>query len=254
MFAEERQNMIVSLVNKKGSVRVKDLSEQFEVTEDCIRKDLTLLEKKGLLRKMYGGAVKKRVNVYDFDVSQRREKNIEAKQSIAEKAFDIIKDGDMIFLDISTANLELAKMLVQSSKTLTVVTNMIDIMNVLMAPSNVQLIFIGGTFGRGRDGFIGSFTINQLSAFRFDIAFLGNVGVDLYDNSVATYMMEDGLTKKAIMDASKRCYMMLETRKFNTDGTYKYARVDDFTGAIMDMPPSADFDEKMREFDLDWIV
>ena len=65
MFAEERQNMIAAMVNKNGSVRVKDLSEQFQVTEDSIRKDLTLLEKKGLLKKAYGGAVKKRVNVHD---------------------------------------------------------------------------------------------------------------------------------------------------------------------------------------------
>ena len=67
MFAEERQNEIVKLVNRNGSVRVKDLSEQFQVTEDSIRKDLTLLEKKGLLRKMYGGAMQARINTRDLD-------------------------------------------------------------------------------------------------------------------------------------------------------------------------------------------
>lgn len=106
MFAEERQNQIVSLLNQNGSVRVKELSEQFQVTEDCIRKDLTLLEKKGLLKKSYGGAVKIRINPHDFNVSQRKEKNIEAKQKIASKAMGLIKNGDMVFLDISTANLE----------------------------------------------------------------------------------------------------------------------------------------------------
>ncbi|MFR6099127.1 MAG: DeoR family transcriptional regulator, partial [Longibaculum sp.] len=57
VFAQERQESIVSQVNAEGSVRVKDLSLKFEVTEDCIRKDLALLEKKGLLKKAYGGAV-----------------------------------------------------------------------------------------------------------------------------------------------------------------------------------------------------
>lgn len=57
MFAEERQNQIVALVNKNGSVRVKELSEKYQVTEDSIRKDLTFLEKKGLLKKTYGGAM-----------------------------------------------------------------------------------------------------------------------------------------------------------------------------------------------------
>ena len=105
MFAEERQNDIVSLVNKKGSVRVKELSEKYDVTEDSIRKDLTQLEKKGLLKKTYGGAMKIRINVHDLDVAQRKDKNIEMKQMIAQKALELIKDGDMVFLDISTANL-----------------------------------------------------------------------------------------------------------------------------------------------------
>ena len=55
MFAEERHEQIVALVNRNGSVRVKELSELFQITEDSIRKDLTILERKGLLKKTYGG-------------------------------------------------------------------------------------------------------------------------------------------------------------------------------------------------------
>lgn len=253
MFAEERQNHIVALVNKNGSVRVKDLSEKYGVTEDSIRKDLTLLEKRGLLKKTYGGAVKRRVNVHDLNVSQRKDKNIEAKQKIAAKAIALIKDGDMVFLDISTANLELAKLLVKSSLNITVVTNMVDVMLEFMVPTSVRLIFIGGSFSQGKDGFVGSITIRQIAEFHFDIAFLGVVGIDLYDNSVATYMVEDGLTKSAIMDASKSSYMMLETRKLNMDGTYKYAKIDSFTGAVMDNDKPDEHAEKMKEYNIEWI-
>ena len=172
MFAEERQEQIVRLVEQKGSVRVKELSEQFQVTEDCIRKDLTLLEKRGLLKKSYGGAIKRRVNTHDLHVSQRRDKNIEAKQKIAARAMELIKDGDMVFLDISTASLELAKLLVRSNMDITVVSNMIDIMLEFMTPTNVRFIFIGGCFSRGRDGFVGSYTDRRIGEFRFDLAFL----------------------------------------------------------------------------------
>lgn len=254
MFAEERQNQIVALVNKNGSVRVKELSERFEVTEDSIRKDLTLLEKKGLLRKTYGGAMKVRVNVHDLNVSQRKDKNIEAKQKIAEKALELIKDGDMIFLDISTANLELARLLIKSPLNITVVTNMVDIMLEFMAaPASIRFIFMGGFFNRGRDGFVGSFTDRRISEFRFDIAFMGTVGVDVFDNSVSTYMVEDGITKSRIIEASKASYMMLETRKFNTDGTYKYAGIDHFSGAIMESSPPADIEEKLKEYNIEWL-
>lgn len=253
MFAEERQNQIVAMVNKEGSVRVKDLSEKYGVTEDSIRKDLTLLEKRGLLKKTYGGAVKKRINVHDLNVAQRRDKNIEAKQRIAAKAIELIKDGDMVFLDISTANLELAKLLVKSSLNITVVTNMVDILIEFMVPTSVRFVFIGGSFSQGKDGFVGSIAIRQILEFHFDIAFLGIVGVDLYDNSVATYMVEDGLTKSAILDVSKTTYMMLESRKLNMDGTYKYAKIDSFTGAVMDTAAPEEHVDKMKEYNIEWV-
>ena len=166
---------------------------------------------------------------------------------------ELIKDGDMIFLDISTANLEFAKLLAKSLLNITVVTNMIDIMLELTAATTVKLIFLGGTFSRGHDGFVGSVTISQVSNYRFDLAFIGIVGIDLFDNSVATYMVEDGLTKHAVLENSKRSYMMLETRKFNMDGTYKYAKIDDFTGAIMEAVPPEDLMEKAKEYGIEWI-
>lgn len=232
MFAKERQNFIVELVNKEGTVRVKELSERFDVTEDCIRKDLTALEKKGLLQKTYGGAMQVRKNVHELFVSQRKEKNIEEKQHIAGKAFELIKDGDMIFLDVSTTNIELAKLLVQSSLNVVVVTNMFEVVKVLMVPSTIKLIFIGGTFNRGYDGFIGSITINQLINYHFDLAFMGVVGVDLFQGNVEVYSVEDGLTKKAVLDQAERSYMMLETRKLNQSGNYKYSKIVDFTGTF----------------------
>ncbi len=166
---------------------------------------------------------------------------------------ELIKDGDMIFLDISTANLELAKLLVKSTLNITIVTNMIDIMLQFMTSSTVKVIFLGGTFGRGYDGFVGSITIDQILNYRFDIAFLGTVGVDVFDNSVSTYMVEDGLTKNAVIECSKNSYMMLETRKFNMDGTYKYAKIDSFAGAIMESSPPEEIEEKLKEYSIEWI-
>ena len=125
MFAEERHEQIVALVNRNGSVRVKELSELFQITEDSIRKDLTILERKGLLKTTYGGAMRKRVNLHDLNVSQRKDRNTQAKQMIASKAMKLIKDDDMVFLAISTANLELARLIVKSTLNIIVVTNMV---------------------------------------------------------------------------------------------------------------------------------
>ncbi len=68
----------------------------------------------------------------------------------------------MIFLDISTANVELAKLIIQSQRNVTIVTNMIDIMLLFTIPMNVKLIFIGGIMSEGKDGFVGALTNREI--------------------------------------------------------------------------------------------
>ncbi len=253
MFAQERQQLIADMVNTEGSVRVKELSERFSVTEDCIRKDLTLLEKEGLIRKIYGGAVKVRVNIHDFQVSQRIDKNLEVKQAIAKKAFERIGEGDMVFLDISTVNIELAKLLARSEKLVYVVTNMIEAMLELTRSVRAEVIFTGGHFSRSYGGFVGATAIEVIERFRFDLAFIGVVGVNLAENAVTTYEMEDGVTKSAVMRVSRKNYMLLETRKFHEDGNYRFSTVEDFDGAVMEGELSADVQKQMKDYEIDWI-
>ena len=116
--------------------------------------------------------MRKRVNLHDLNVSQRKDRNTQAKQMIASKAMKLIKDDDMVFLDISTANLELARLIVKSTLNIIVVTNMVDIMLEFMVPTVSRLIMLGGSFSSGRDGFTGSLTDRQLEDFRFDLAFM----------------------------------------------------------------------------------
>lgn len=255
MLAEERQATIVGLVNVNGSVLVKDLAERFGVTEDCIRKDLTLLQKKELLKKTYGGAVRIRVHNEDHFASQRIGKNQEDKIKIARKAMGVIRSGNVIFLDNSTSNIELARLLVGSELNVTVVTNMIEVMRVFAASgSEMELIFVGGTFSRGKDSFDGALTNMMLKNFRFDKAFLGVVGVDLDRNCVTTFMSEDATTKRTILDCSTQSYMMLESRKLSSEGNFVYAEIDDFTGAILEKEAEEKDKTGMKKYQIEWIM
>lgn len=251
MLARERQNAIVEIVNREGSVLVKELSEKFDVTEDSIRKDLSLLERKGFLKKTYGGAMKVRVNTHEHYVSQRMDKNADEKRAIAKKAFELIDEGDVIFLDISTSNIELIKLIVEANLEVTVVTNMIDVMLAFTAPVKTRLIFLAGKLNRERDGFVGSITNKQIEEFRFDKAFMGVVGVDTDTDKVYTYAVDDGMTKIAIMEATNQTYMMLEQQKFYQFGNYKYAETDDFNGIIMASAPESEILEKMAKNNLE---
>ena len=254
MLAEERHNAIIAQLNQFGSVKVKDLSQMYNVTEDCIRKDLTYLEKQGMLKKIYGGAIKIRVMTHDFQVADRMDKNIEAKRIIARKALSLINEGDTVFLDISTSNIELSKLLIVSNKHVTLVTNCIDVILAANIPgSTVKLLVLGGTTSELRGGFVGSVTNMQLKQYRFDIAFIGTVGVDLELDRVSTYIAEDGITKCTAMENSRRSYILLESKKFHEDGTFWYGKVSSFTGAILDQMPDPTIQKQMKNYAIEWL-
>uniref|UniRef100_UPI003FD8155D DeoR/GlpR family DNA-binding transcription regulator n=1 Tax=Faecalibacillus intestinalis TaxID=1982626 RepID=UPI003FD8155D len=176
------------------------------------------------------------------------------KKIIAKKAVELIEENTVIFLGISTVNLELAKCIYQKNIPLTIVTNMIDIMQLFkQGDHHVNLIFIGGHFNRAKDGFIGALTIEQIHNYRFDLAFIGTVGMNIHDDKVTTYDVEDGLTKKEVMDASKKCYLVAENEKFNLDGNYVFGHLSEFTGYIGEQELGSPFKEKIMEYGLEII-
>lgn len=246
MLPEERQNMIVQLVNEHGAVSVKELSKRFAVTDDSIRKDLALLQKNGLLKKTYGGALKI-VPDEDHFVSQRKPKYRAEKQRIAKKALKLLHDGEIIFLDISTTNIELAKLLKTSGLALTVVTNMVDVMTTMAGDAYHRLIFIGGTFSEGCDGFVGALTNRELARYHFDKAFLGVVGLDLARRQATTYTPEDATTKEAILAASAESWLLLETRKLEKTGPYVFSDLRDVKGVLTEKAVSEATAERLTQ-------
>ncbi len=131
MFLEERYDKIVGMVEDKGRMSVKDLASIFKVTEDCIRKDLRELEKCGKIKRVHGGAITNRSHNDIKHINERRDINNTKKREIAKKAFNEIEDGDIIFLDVSSINLELAEIIKSSSKRIVVVSNMPQVVDKL---------------------------------------------------------------------------------------------------------------------------
>ena len=253
LLQQERHKQILAKLHLEGQVRVKELSQYFQVTEDCIRKDLTILEKTGQLKRIHGGAMQVRTNLHAINVVERIDKYVMEKKVIAQKAVELIEPGSMIFLGISTVNLEIAKLIYQKNLNITVVTNMIDIMEIFKENCKTLLIFIGGTLNRARDGFIGSMTIDLLRKYKFDLSFMGVVGIDVYDGKITTYDVNDGLTKKEVISSSKKCYIVAESAKLNLDGNYAFADISDFTGYICEKQLDDNVEKKILDYGLEII-
>ena len=238
MFPEERQAAIVSRLLKRGKVFVKDLADEFSVTEDCIRKDLSNLERQGKLKRTYGGAVPMIESLHMMESGKHRNTDVDAKRRIAQVAVKLLKTNDMVFLDISTSNLAIAELIAKKELDVSVATNMIDILVVLARCPKIPVYFAGGRINKGRDGFWGAMTSDFISHLKPDVAFVGAVGVDVKANSVSTYDIEDGMNKAAIVKISKSAYVVAESRKLSSDGNYNYVSLDALTGLVTDSMPS----------------
>lgn len=237
MFAQERLEEIKKKLYEDGKIVVKELSNIFDVTEDCIRKDLKTLEKQGLIQRIYGGAILKRKSAENSNIVDRKNINLDLKKKIAEKVFDIIRPNETIFLDISTTNIFVAEKIAESNKKLTVITNMIDIVKAFSNNDVVDVIGIGGVFNKRLNGFIGSTTIEHISKYKVDKAFIGSCGINVFDKSITTFEVEDGNTKKAIINAGKKVYVVMESKKFYIDGVYKFADIYDIDAIVVDEKP-----------------
>lgn len=232
MFQEERYEQILLMLATGGRVKVGELSKLFSVTEDCIRKDLRELEAKGQLTRVHGGAIAVRRHHEVRTVVERTKMNMEAKQIIAEKACGLIHDGDSIFLDVSTTNLELARTLAQQDRPMTVVSNMPDIIWVLGQSNNIRVIAIGGEYNREVSGMIGSEADRHIRAYQYDKSFIGVCGVNPVSGHITTCDLSDGNTKRAIMECSNFNYLVMEHEKFCYDDLYRFASLDDIEAVI----------------------
>ena len=238
MFMEERLEDILNLLKKDGKVKVKELSEKFNVSEGMIRKDLSKLEKYTNIKRTYGGAILERKIVHDEGTSSRVIKKLDEKQKIAKIVIDEIEENDVIFLDIASTNYMVSNMMLNFDKKITLITNMNRIAMDFDNNDNIDVIQIGGIYNKKLGGTVGAFSIEEIKRFKIDKAFIGVGGINIKDNFVSNFNLDEAETKKVIIKSSKITYLLGDNEKFYTDGSYKFSSIDDVDYIITDKKPN----------------
>jgi len=164
MLALERRNLILQRLHEEKKVVVSELSQQFAVSEETIRRDLDKLEKEGIATKSYGGAVINDNYSIDLPFNVRKNQNVSGKQKIAELVAGMVNDGDHIFLDASTTAVFIARAL-KEKEHLTVVTNSVEILLELSEVSDWNIISTGGVMREGFLAFLGSRTEEVIRSY-----------------------------------------------------------------------------------------
>lgn len=230
MHRAERRKLIFELVQQSGTVTVTELCQRFDVSDMTIRRDLTALDREGLLRRVHGGAVNSGGRSYEPPYLLRSHKNVKAKKAIGRKAAEMIYDGDSIALDVGTTTLEIAGALAER-RNLTIITASLPIANEIVSSyslnNDFRLILTGGTLRPGELSMVGHFAKEMYRNLHVDKAFLGIGGISL-DDGLTEYNLEDALVKRVLLASASQKVLVADGSKF---GKTTFASV----GALADI-------------------
>lgn len=212
MYATERQQEILTRARLDGRVEVRDLAEALDVTPETVRRDLTSLERRGLLRRVHGGAIPVERLGIEPAVADREGRMAGQKERIAKAALDELPDGGAIILDAGTTTVRLAEML-PHDRELTVVTHGLPVATVLATRSNITLHLLGGLV-RGRTlAAVGSWAELAMRDVFADVAFLGTNGITVERGLTTPDLAEAGV-KRSLIAAARRTVVLADHTKF----------------------------------------
>jgi DeoR family fructose operon transcriptional repressor len=215
MYAEERQAAIVTRARANGRVEVAELAETFDVTPETVRRDLTALERAGVLRRVHGGAIV--VDLFGFEpaLAVRESVHTEQKLRIAEAALRFVPEEGAIALDAGSSTSRLAELL-PTDRELTVVTNSLPIASLLAARPNLTVHLVGGRV-RGRTlATVDQAALAYLRSVFVDVAFLGTNGFSV-ERGLTTPDPAEAAVKAALIAAARQSVLLADHTKFGTD-------------------------------------
>lgn len=236
MLALERRNLILEKLQDEKKVVVSELSQQFNVSEETIRRDLEKMEKEGLATKSYGGAVLNESTSIDMPFNVRKKENVSGKQKIAELVAAQIHDGDHIILDASTTAVFIAKA-IKEKEHLTVITNSIEIIIELSDVSDWNIICSGGSLKEGYLALVGPKTAESLSSFNADKAIFSCKGIDM-EKGVTDGNEMFSQAKQVMMTSAGEAILAIDSSKFDRIAFSKLCDVSVVNTVITDKKPS----------------
>ncbi|MCL1870102.1 MAG: DeoR/GlpR family DNA-binding transcription regulator [Promicromonosporaceae bacterium] len=211
MYATERHQQILATARAAGRVDVQRLAADLDVTPETVRRDLTVLERRGLVRRVHGGAIPVERLGFEPAVADREGVLVAEKERIAKAALEELPDGGAVILDAGTTTVRLAEML-PVDRELTVVTHALPVAMVLASRPHVTLHLVGGTL-RGRTlAAVGTWAERALADVRVDVAFLGTNGLTV-EHGLTTPDLAEAAVKRALVAAAQRTVVLADHTK-----------------------------------------
>ncbi|WP_194205523.1 DeoR/GlpR family DNA-binding transcription regulator [Superficieibacter sp. 1612_C1] len=246
-FPEQRLSLIEQMLTETGRVIGVDLARKLGVSEHTIRRDLQELARRGICKKVYGGAVSQIKQSALFDV--RTTQNIEEKSRIARRCAEMIGPDSCIFIDAGSTYLQMVEF-IPAALTLTIVTNSPQIATALSSRRNGEVILLGGKINPLTGSTLSSDTVKQIQGIIFDQTFIGVCGLDP-QAGLSAVCYEDACFKKEVLSQSNEVIAAVTADKMSQVARYKVASCEDIDIAVVSADTSiADFSHVNMRIDM----
>ena len=232
MYAEERQAAIVSQAKDAGRVEVADLAERFQVTPETVRRDLTALERAGLLKRVHGGAIVVDLAGFEPALAVREVAQTEEKARIARTALDWLPKQGAIALDGGSTTHQFAEIL-PYDRALTVVTNNLAIALPLADRTDLTVHIVGGRLRGSTLTTVDEVALDYLRGVHLDVVFLGTNGFSI-ERGLTTPDSAEAAVKRAFVAAARTKILLTDHTKFGIDHFAHVANLADIDTIITD--------------------
>ncbi|GAB2505651.1 DeoR/GlpR family DNA-binding transcription regulator [Nocardia heshunensis] len=253
MYAEERQQAIVTLVEQLGRVAVTDLAERYDVTAETVRRDLAVLDRMGLVRRVHGGAVPAgALTAMEVGTTEREGSRSPEKDRIAEAALDFLPPwGGSVLFDAGTTTGRVA-VLLPADRELVTVTNSLPIATRLSGHPGAQVHLLGGRVRGVTQAAVGPQTLRALEELRVDVAFIGTNALTA-GHGLSTPDTDEGAVKRAMIATAHRVVVVTDSSKLGREDFVRFADLSDIDVLVTDAVPPPLGDE-LEQYGIDVVL
>ncbi|MFB9377967.1 DeoR/GlpR family DNA-binding transcription regulator [Kineococcus gynurae] len=238
MYAPERHQAILDRARSAGRVEVAALADTLDVTPETIRRDLTTLERLGVLRRVHGGAIAVERLGHELAVGERQGVFAAEKERIAKQALAELPEAGTVVIDAGTTTVRLAEML-PTDRELTVVTHALTVAQSVSGLANVTLHLVGGQV-RGRTlAAVGTWAETLLADVFADVCFLATNALTP-QRGLSTPDVAEASVKRALIRAARRTVVLTDHTKLGRDDFAHIASLEEIDTVITDSAADAD--------------
>ena len=229
----ERRRRIARLVREAGSVTVALLESEFGISPMTARRDIVALEEEGRVKRTHGGAVLPGYAGHEDSFWYRLDEAVEAKERLADVAVGLLEPGESVFLDCSTTTYYLARRLLGEGPRVTVLTNSVPVMELLMKHEvpKTEIVGVGGFMRKLTLSFVGPHAVRTISAHSADRAFLSVKGVTREGFLTDPDVLEAEV-KRAMIEHSEEPVLLVDGDKFEKRGLSVITHASRLSGAL----------------------